>query len=153
MAGFKDYLSLNDTLIRADSDELLTCLLDITKGFRTFGDIIAKCGMLFEANDAFDYDPKAIKKVLAKNEGAGFAVLGDLREVLASCDWQGEALEAVISEYCQRKELGMGKVAQPIRVAVVGQTLSPAIIDTLMILGREKTLARIDRCLQLPQGS
>ena len=152
-AGFKDYLSLNDTPIPANDDAQLARLLEITKGFRTFGDIIAKCGLLFEANDAFDYDPKAIKKVLAKSDGDGFAVLAELRQVLANCDWQGEALEAVISEYCQRKELGMGKVAQPIRVAVVGRTLSPAIIDTLMILGREKTLARIDRCLQLPQGT
>jgi glutamyl-tRNA synthetase len=41
----------------------------------------------------------------------------------------------------------MGKIAQPIRVAVTGSTISPAIVDTLMLLGREKTLARIDRCL------
>lgn len=150
---FKDYLSLNETPIPADNDDILSQLLEIAKGFRTFADIIAKCGVLFKANDAFDYDPKALNKVLAKNDGAGFAVLADLRKMLASCDWQAEALEAAINEYCQNKELGMGKVAQPIRVAVAGQTLSPAIIDTLMILGREKTLARIDRCLQLPQGT
>ena len=94
---------------------------------------------------------KALKKVLAKNDGAGFAVLAELRRMLARCDWQGEALEACISDYCQTKELPMGKVAQPIRVAVTGRTLSPGIIDTLMILGHDKTLARIDRCLQLPR--
>ena len=150
LASFKDYLSINNTPIPTDDDNLLTCLLEINKGFRTFADIIAKCCVLFEANDSFDYDPKAVKKVLQKNEGAGFAVLTELRQVLANCEWQAQALEPVISEYCQRKELGMGKVAQPVRVAVVGRTLSPQIIDTLMILGRDNTLARIDRCLQLP---
>ena len=152
LAAFKDYLSLNETPIPADDDNLLRQLLEITKGFRTFADIVAKCGVLFGPDDAFDYDPKAIKKVLAKNDNAGFAVLADLRQVLANCDFQADALEAAINEYCQAKELGMGQVAQPIRVALAGKTLSPQITDTLMILGREKTLARIDRCLQLPQG-
>jgi glutamyl-tRNA synthetase len=43
----------------------------------------------------------------------------------------------------------MGKVAQPIRVAVTGSTISPSIYDTLAFLGKAKTLARIDRCLKL----
>ncbi len=43
----------------------------------------------------------------------------------------------------------MGKVAQPIRVAVTGTTISPAIYDTLVILGKDRTLIRIDRCLQM----
>ena len=152
LAGFKDYLSLNDnTPIPADDDKLLRHILAINKGFRTFADIPAKCGVLFDADQAFDYDAQAVKKVLLKNDGAGFAVLADLREALTRCQWQDETLEACISEYCQKKELSMGKVAQPIRVAVTGRTLSPQIIDTLMILGHDKTLVRIDRCLQLPR--
>jgi glutamyl-tRNA synthetase len=43
----------------------------------------------------------------------------------------------------------MGKVAQPIRVAVSGGTVSPAIYDTLVLLGKDKTLARIRRTLAL----
>jgi len=41
----------------------------------------------------------------------------------------------------------MGKVAQPLRVAVTGTTVSPAIGETLALLGRDKTLGRIRRCL------
>ena len=41
----------------------------------------------------------------------------------------------------------MGKVAQPIRVAVTGRAVSPGIAETLLMLGRDGTLARIDRCL------
>ena len=149
LAGFKDYLSLNDTPIPADDDKLLLRILEINKGFRTFADIPAKCGVLFDADDAFDYDAQALKKVLVKNDSAGFAVLADLRDIFSNCQWQDQVLETCISEYCQKKELPMGKVAQPIRVAVTGRTLSPQIIDTLMILGRDKTLVRIDRCLQL----
>jgi glutamyl-tRNA synthetase len=43
--------------------------------------------------------------------------------------------------------LGLGKVAQPLRVAVCGSAVSPAIDITLSLLGKEKTLARIQRAI------
>lgn len=149
LAGLKDYLALNDTPIPDDDDDLLREIIRVNKGFRTFADIPAKCGVLFVDNDAYEYDPKALKKVLQKNEGAGFDVLADLREQLASCRWDVSALEEWMMDYCEKKELGMGKVAQPIRVAVTGGMVSPFIFDTLVLLGKEKTLTRIDRCLAL----
>ena len=153
LSAFRDYLSLNDTPLPADNDELLTQILEVCRGFRTFADIPAKLGVLFQADTDFDYDPQDVKKVLLKNDSAGFAVLAEVRGILSACAWQRDALEACINDYCQTRELPMGKVAQPIRVAVTGRTVSPQIIDTLLLLGRDKTLARIDRCLQLSQGS
>jgi len=47
----------------------------------------------------------------------------------------------------------MGKVAQPLRVAATGTTVSPGIGDTLELLGRDKTLARIERCLSTAESS
>lgn len=149
LAGLKDYLSLNDTPIPQGDDDLLMRLLAVNRGFRTFADIPARCGVLFVDDDAFDYDPKAVKKVLASSAGAGFDVLADAAAQLAACRWTAEALEAWMKDYCQRNGLSMGKVAQPIRVAVTGTTISPAIFDTLLLLGRGKTLARIARCLEL----
>jgi len=147
LEAFKDYLAHAETPIPADDDALLITLLDAAKGMRTFEDVVGKCGVLFAADDAYDYDAKAVAKVLEKNEGAGWAVLADLREKLADCEWTAEAMEALVTEYCEANEVGMGKAAQPIRVAVTGTTVSPAIFDTLLILGQDKTLARIDRCL------
>ena len=149
LAGFKDFLSLNETPIPAGDAGLLRRLLRINKGFRTFADIPARCGVLFEADDAFEYDEKAVQKVLVKGDSAGYAMLSDLRPKLSACEWAEEALKAVIEGVCAEKSVGMGKVAQPIRVAVTGTTISPAIYDTLLILGRDKTLARIDRCLAM----
>jgi glutamyl-tRNA synthetase len=152
LAGLKDYLSLNPGApgpIPADDDKLLRYLIRINRGFRTFADIPAKCGVLFAADDAYEYDREAVEKVLRKNDGAGFAVLADLRGRLADCQWTAEKLEALIDEYCRVTGLGMGKVAQPMRVAVTGGTISPPIYDTLVILGREKGLVRIDRCLAM----
>ena len=150
LAGFTDYLALNPDApgpIPTGDEGLLRRLLRVNKGLRTFADIPARCGVLFAPDDAFEYDDKAVGKVLRKGGGAGYRVLADLRGRLAECQWTAEALETLLRDYCQANELGMGKVAQPIRVAVTGTTVSPAIFDTLMLLGREKTLARIDRCL------
>jgi glutamyl-tRNA synthetase len=148
LAGFKDYLSLNATPIPADDEELLRRLLRICKGFRTFADIPAKCSVLFIPDDAFDYDESAVKKVLQKGDGAGFAVLCDLRDRLEKTQWTPEALENTLKGYCEETSLGLGKVAQPLRVAVTGTTISPPIYETLAILGKQKSLTRIDRCLR-----
>ncbi|HUU58749.1 MAG TPA: glutamate--tRNA ligase family protein, partial [Phycisphaerae bacterium] len=148
LAGFKDYLSLHETSIPAGDDDLLRRVLQANKGLRTFADIPARCGVLFGPDDAFDTDEKAVKKVLAKSDGAGYAVLSDLRPLLAECEWTHDAIEGLLKSYCETRGRGMGKVAQPVRVAVTGTTISPSIHDTLLLLGKTKTLARIDRCLR-----
>jgi len=147
LAGFQDYLAWNDTPIPAGDPDLLRHLLRVNKGLRTFADVPRKCGVLFVADDAFDYDDKAVQKVLRRGGDAGFAVLAELRDRLAACEWKAEALEKLIEQFAASHGLGMGKVAQPIRVAVTGTTISPSIFDTLTIVGKDKTLARIGRCL------
>ncbi len=147
LAGFTDFLAASDAAIPADDEDLLKTLLAGNKGMRTFEDIVRKTGVLFAADDSYDFDEKAVAKVLAKNDGAGLAVLAKLRAALAECEFSHDALDTLITSFCETNELGMGKVAQPLRVAVTGSTISPGIHETLMILGKEKTLARIDRCL------
>ena len=63
-------------------------------------------------------------------------------------DWTAAELERVV-ESCAAERAGgkVGKVAQPIRIAVSGGTISPPIYDTLLILGRDRSLKRIRRCL------
>ncbi|MDX1683286.1 MAG: hypothetical protein R3336_09215, partial [Phycisphaeraceae bacterium] len=110
----------------------------------------AQLGHFFVVEDQqLNYDPKAVKKVLEKNDGQGYDVLSGLQAVLTDLsDWTADAIDTAISDISNRRELGMGKVAQPIRVAVSGSTVSPSIDDTLLILGRRSTLARIERCLE-----
>ena len=153
LEAFTDYLSLNDTPFPAGDQAVLRQLLRIHAGFRTFADIADKSGVLFAPDHALQYDAKAVKNVLAKADGAGWAMLAELRPLLADCQWSPQALEELLTDLCREHELGMGKVAQPIRVAVTGRTVSPHIYDTLILLGKEGTLARIDLCLaQRPGG-
>lgn len=62
----------------------------------------------------------------------------------AENDWTIEALEATTKAYAEELELGLGKLAQPLRAALTGSTTSPGIFDVLVLLGRDKSLARID---------
>ncbi|GAA0279568.1 glutamate--tRNA ligase [Alteraurantiacibacter aestuarii] len=62
----------------------------------------------------------------------------------AVSDWTTEALEANLKTYAEELGLGLGKLAQPLRAALTGQTTSPGIFDVLALLGREESLARID---------
>lgn len=149
LAALKDYLSLNATPIPAGDENLLRHLLRITAGIRTLADIPAKCGVLFIPDDSYPYEDDAVSKVLLKNGNEGLSVLAELRKALDGCPWTESDLEGLIKGFCESHGLGMGKVAQPLRVAVTGRTISPAIHDTLAILGRERATRRIDRCLAL----
>ena len=91
------------------------------------------------------YDEKAVKK----NFTAGTdEILAQLRDRLtALVDWQAEPLHQVIVDLAADLDLNMGKVAQPLRVAICGSAVSPAIDVTLTLLGREKTLVRLERAI------
>ena len=148
LEAFMDYLSLNDTHI-PDDRELLADLLRANKGMRTLADVPAKCGVLFGPDEAYAFDAKAVDKVLLKSDRAGLKALAGVRARLAEwSEWTPHAIECMLEDYCRQGQLALGKVAQPIRVAVTGSTISPPIQDTLAILGKDRTLARIDRCIR-----
>ena len=115
---------------------------------RTLADPRRDGAFFFKGTEEITYDPKVVKKVLSKNDGEGLAVLGELRAVLNECAaWAVAPLAVALDGYAEEKGLGMGKIAQPLRVAVSGATVSPPIHETLVILGRGEVLARINRCL------
>ena len=65
------------------------------------------------------------------------------RRLGGSADWSAEALEAELKAMAGELGLGLGKLAQPLRAALTGQTTSPGIFDVLVLLGRDESLARI----------
>jgi len=62
--------------------------------------------------------------------------------------WEAAAIEIVLKSVAEHAKTGLGKVAQPVRVAVTGGTASPGIGETLELVGRDETLARIDAALR-----
>ena len=73
------------------------------------------------------------------------ALLGQISARLqGEQDWTTAALEANLKAYAEEHGLGLGKLAQPLRAALTGQTTSPGIFDVLALLGKEESLARIN---------
>ena len=85
------------------------------------------------------------EKAAALLDDSGRSVLGKVAARLAAeNDWTSEALEATTKTLAEELELGLGKIAQPMRAALTGTTTSPGIFDVLVLLGREESLARIE---------
>jgi glutamyl-tRNA synthetase len=98
-----------------------------------------------------EFDADAVKQHLRAEAAAPLtAVRNALKDLPA---WNKEAIHLTVSETAEKSGLKLGKIAQPIRVAVTGNTVSPPIDVTLELLGRERTLARIDAALILCQKS
>lgn len=101
------------------------------------------------AAEEIRFDDKAVAKALHKGEPNGLAVLAEFRESLASIEpFEREQIEAAVKAFCESREIGMGKLAQPLRVAITGGNVSPGLGETLGLVGRDGALARIDRCLR-----
>ncbi len=97
-----------------------------------------------------EWDEKAVARHL-KNDSA-VAVLGEAKALLAACEWKPQAIHAVIEQVAAKLALGMGKIAQPLRVAMTGTQVSPSIEHTLYLAGRDVALQRIDDAIARAQG-
>jgi glutamyl-tRNA synthetase len=92
------------------------------------------------------YEAKAAQKHL---QAPAAELLRNVRDGLAALgDWTEAGTQAVVEGVAAAAGVGLGKVAQPLRVAVTGDTASPGIGLTLALLGRRRTLARIDRAIE-----
>ena len=95
-------------------------------------------------------DPKAAEKHLAP---PSLELLRELRAALAAANDAAPAtVEPLFQALVAKHGLGLGKLAQPVRVALTGGTASPGIYDVIAILGKDETLARLDLVLDGAAG-
>lgn len=103
-------------------------------------DEIAQGALFLYKKCPLDLDEKA---ALLLDEPAR-ALMGKTRDALMEVsDWTPEAIEEKIRIVAEGAEIGLGKVAQPLRAAMTGQTVSPGIFDVLFLLGKDETLQRL----------
>ena len=95
-----------------------------------------------------DYDPKATHKNWYRDPAATTRVLSAVRERLVATPWEPDALEGELRALAGELGVGAGKVFQPLRVALTGVAASPGIFDVLLILGRERSVGRVERALE-----
>jgi glutamyl-tRNA synthetase len=91
-------------------------------------------------------DRAAFDRVIGSEGGAD--LLADAREALEAVDpFDAEHVETALRAVVDSRGVKPGKVFQPVRVAIAGQTVSPGIFESVALLGRDETLARIDAAL------
>nr|WP_240320896.1 glutamate--tRNA ligase [Sphingomonas crusticola] len=106
---------------------------------KSINEIADSASFLFRTRP-LDVDEGAAKLL----EDGARQLLARTRDALAAVgDWSAPALEAAIREVAEEAQIGLGKVAQPLRAALTGRTTSPGIFDVLALLGREESLARL----------
>jgi glutamyl-tRNA synthetase len=124
-------------------------LEDVAEAFRERARTLHEMAQsaLFFYQDFEAYHDKAARQHLGES---AVAPLTALREQLAAlADWRAEPIHGVVDGVAGALGLKMGKVAQPLRVAVSGGPVSPPIDVTVALLGKDTTLARIDRALKM----
>ena len=126
---------------------LLTRAMPVLKvRARDLNELASSAAFLF-ATRPLALDPKA--EALLTSEAR--AILTQLATRLGcESEWTIEALEANLKLLAEELGLGLGKLAQPLRAALTGQTTSPGIFDVLVLLGREESLARISAQADAP---
>ncbi len=122
---------------------------DVAEGFRERAETLSQmaesaryCYEDFEA-----VDPKAAKKHLRP---VILEPLKAVRERLAGLeDWSRIAIAAAVDDVADEFELNLGKIGQPLRIAVTGGPVSPPIDVTVWLVGRERTLVRLDQAIEI----
>ena len=124
-------------------DKLLAAMPALKERAKTLAELVS--GALFlVAEHPLKLDDKASKQLTTEAR----AVLQNLLPRLeASSSWNAEALEAVVREFSEATATKLGNVAQPLRVALTGRTVSPPVFTVLEVLGREEAVIRIKNCL------
>ncbi|HCO12095.1 MAG TPA: glutamate--tRNA ligase, partial [Desulfonauticus sp.] len=94
-----------------------------------------------------DYDAKAVEKFLTPEV---IPHLQKIREKIATLtNFEQKALENIFAAYLEENQLKFKVIAQPLRVALTGQTVSPGLFETMEVLGKEEVLNRLQRALEL----
>ncbi|NOX35250.1 MAG: glutamate--tRNA ligase [Deltaproteobacteria bacterium] len=107
-------------------------------------------GASFYYLDEVEFDAKAAKKFLKPDILNVLQKAGDYIKALE--EYNQDELEGVFKQIMEETKLKFGKIAQPIRVAITGTTVSPGIFEMLLALGREKTIQRIKTAIIFIQG-
>jgi glutamyl/glutaminyl-tRNA synthetase len=144
---FKAFLQEAGSPVLKADDATLAHIIKLCDGARTFEDIERKSVFVFVDDEQIEFEEKAVHKVLFKDHA--LEILGQVRGKLAAMEPLTEqGIEEMLRALAEERHVGLGKVAQPLRVALCGTTISLPIFDSVSMLGKERTLRRIDLTLQ-----
>lgn len=131
-----------------DEDRLKAVAAAQQERAKTLKEMAMNSQFFFREITSFD-EKAAAKQLTSETLPILQAVQVELRKLLP---WEAAKIHEVIAQLASTLGVGLGKIAQPIRVAVSGGTVSPPIDVTLQILGRESVLVRLDRAMAYING-
>ncbi|MEM9860930.1 MAG: glutamate--tRNA ligase, partial [Myxococcota bacterium] len=148
--GVVPWLKKRGLDVAPDDRKLIAAIAPVQLRCATFIELADGLDYFFRPDDALTYEEKGQRKFMRAED---LPQLKTLRELVAAADpFDAETLEASIKGWIERDALKMKAVAQPARMALTGRTKSPGLYETLVILGRESSLARIDRAIAVIEG-
>jgi glutamyl-tRNA synthetase len=113
--------------------------------FKTFQDLLNQTRFFF--TDTIEYDQTAVDKFL-KKEGVG-ELLKEVYSAISRVDtFDKKTLEDSLRALTERLGVGFSRLAQPMRVAITGKSVSAGIFETMELLGKGKTLKRLDYAMK-----
>lgn len=131
-------------LDESDIALLVRAMNGLKERAKTLVELADSAAFLFRARP-LALDEKAIKQL----DADGRKTLGDFAEILAAMqNWRQDEMEEQARQFSESRELKLGKIAQPLRAALTGSTVSPPIFEVLEILGRVECLGRITDALE-----
>jgi len=102
----------------------------------------------FYLSDEITFDDKAAKKFLTGEVFEAFEDLTKKLTALSGSDFSEQGIEKAFTEILGQRNLPLGKLAQPVRVALTGSTASPGIYEVIAVLGKERALKRLHKALE-----
>ncbi len=134
---------LKERGINAELDTKLEVIVkELGQRAKTLLDIVNSIGYFYA--EEITFDEKASAKFLTPETGA---VLKDLSDRIASGEFTSDGLHADFEKIMEERGIKMGAIAQPVRVARTGGTVSPGIFEVMEILGKEEVLKRLGRAV------
>jgi len=127
-----------------EGDYAETVVALIQERCKTLIDVVEQTRFFF--NEVAEYDAAALKKWVKPVSPELLSALIAKLELLS--DWHAEHIQAAVQAVVDENEVGFAKVAQPVRIAITGSTMSPSIDATLALLGREVSMQRLSEGLE-----
>ena len=132
---------------KADKAAVLRAVPLLQPRAKSLVDMLEQARPFLVDADYLAYDEAAVQKFLTDETKPLLAEIA--ARIEADADFSEASLEEVHRVFIEEKDIKFKAVAQPIRVAIVGKTQSPGLFETMLALGREQTLARLNRAATL----
>lgn len=148
-SDLRPFMASRGIVVPGDDAWLAKMALTLRERAKTLAELTDMAG--FYLADEVALDAKAAAKFLKPEAAPLLQTLTDRLAALAS--WEPAAIEGVFTGVIEETGAKLGSLAQPVRVAVTGGTVSPGIYEVLDVLGRERSLQRLRNAIEVAKGA